>query len=101
MKKKRGLFIVVDGIDGSGKGTVIKSLANYLYNKDKRNHIFLTREPYISKHYAEIRRILKESDNPRKHALVMTRLYVGDRRVHVKWIKRELREGHIVIYDRY
>ena len=51
----KGKFIVIDGLDGSGKGTQVKLIANYFFDSDKKNHIFLTREPYNSEYYEEIR----------------------------------------------
>ena len=40
-----GLFIVLEGIDGCGKGTQMKRLANTLFDMNKRHHVFMTREP--------------------------------------------------------
>lgn len=36
-----GKFIVLEGIDGSGTTTEAKLLANYLFEKDKKNRICL------------------------------------------------------------
>ena len=33
---KRGIFIVVDGLDGSGKSEIVKMLHNYLFSKNKK-----------------------------------------------------------------
>ena len=41
----RGKFIVFEGIDGCGKGTQAILACNYIFNKDKRNDVLLTREP--------------------------------------------------------
>ncbi len=101
MAKFRGKFIVLDGLDGSGKGTQAKLVANYLFDKDKANHIFLTREPYRSRHYQEIRRILKHAKNPKENAQLLAKLFVQDRRAHGRLIRRYLAAGHHVISDRY
>lgn len=103
MKKyiKKGKFIVVDGIDGCGKGTQSKLLAEYFFNCDKRNHIFLTREPYNSQFYMEIRRLLKKSANPKKNAERMAELFIQDRKIHAEIIKKMLNSGIHVICDRY
>ena len=101
MTKKKGVFIVLDGLDGCGKGSQALKLMAYLFTKDKRNHVFLTREPYNSEHYDEIRRILKESKNPRDNAELLAELFVKDRRVHVKLIEWMLENGFLVIDDRY
>ncbi len=98
---KKGKFIVLDGIDGCGKGTQVKLLANHLFNGDKKNHIFLTREPYNSEYYAKIRQLLKEGINPKDDAEVLTELFVKDRRVHAELIGDFLSCGIHVICDRY
>ncbi|GEM_PF-636428 len=98
---KRGKFIVLDGIDGSGKGTQLQYLSQYLFNLQKTNHILITREPYISNAYQKIRALLKSGKNPRDNAALLTRLFIQDRKQHALWIKKELRAGHHVISDRY
>lgn len=98
---RKGKFIVLDGIDGSGKGTQAKLLADYLFNRDKKNHIFLTREPYNSEYYAEIRRLLKEGKNPKDNAQLLTELFIKDRKVHAELIEEFLSRGVYVVCDRY
>ncbi|MBU4348003.1 dTMP kinase [Patescibacteria group bacterium] len=98
---KKGKFIVLDGIDGCGKGTILKKIASYLVNKNKMSHVLLTREPYISEHNAEIRRMMKENANPYDNAEIFADLFVKDRKVHADWIQKELVAGHHVVCDRY
>jgi len=98
---KRGKFIVIEGIDGSGKGTVLKSLSQYLYDRDKNNHLFLTREPYITQYATEVRQLLKTISEPRQHAEQFAELFVKDRRAHAIIIEHLLNEGIQVISDRY
>ncbi len=81
---KRGKFIVIDGIDGSGKGSIAKMLAQYIFEKSKANHVFLTREPYHSQYLAEIRQILKQSTDPKANAEKLAELFVNDRKDHWK-----------------
>jgi len=97
----KGKFIVIDGLDGSGKGTQVKLIANYFFDSDKKNHIFLTREPYNSEYYEEIRRLLKSGLNPRDNAECLAELFVADRRVHVALIESLLSRGINVVSDRY
>jgi len=97
----KGKFIVLDGLDGSGKGTQVKLLANYFFDRDKKNHIFLTREPYNSEYYEEIRRLLKSGLNPRDNAERLAELFVADRRVHAALIESLLSQGIDVVSDRY
>ena len=101
MKRHRGTFIVLDGLDGSGKGTQIALLAERLFQRDKANHFFLTREPYHSSYGVEIRRILLRTKNPLQHAERLTALFVNDRIVHAHLIEQLLQEGNHVICDRY
>lgn len=101
MERKRGKFIVLDGVDGAGKGVQAKKLHNYLFDKDKKNHVLLTREPYYSEYYEEIRKILKESKNPRDNAERLAELFVADRKEHVEVLERDLKNGIYVVCDRY
>lgn len=98
-----GKFIVFEGIDGCGKGTQLKMLANYLFDADKKNIIVLTREPTkISPAGIEMRRRLAEDKNPRENAELYAKLYVDDRKYHVEHvIQPALNAGHIVLCDRY
>jgi len=98
----QGKFIVLDGMDGSGKTTQMMKLVEYIFKKDKRNHIVLTREPYSSEFGLEIRRLLAESTDPMQNGPRMTELYVNDRKVHVeKIITPSLAKGMQVLCDRY
>jgi len=97
----KGKFIVLDGLDGSGKGTQVKLLANYFFDRDKKNHIFLTREPYNSEYYEEIRRLLKSGLNPRDNAERLAELFIADRRIHAALIESLLSQGIDVVSDRY
>lgn len=98
---QRGKFIVLDGMDGTGKGTQAKLLADYLFDRDKRNHIFLTREPYNSQYYQAIRRILKESKSLEGDAELLTELFIDDRKAHAGIIGELLINGIWVVSDRY
>ena len=97
----KGKFIVLDGLDGSGKGTQVKLLADYFFDRDKKNHIFLTREPYNSEYYEEIRRLLKSGLNPRDNTERLAELFIADRRIHAALIESLLSQGIDVVSDRY
>ena len=94
-------FIVIEGIDGSGKGSQMKLLASYLFEKSKDNHVFITREPYHSKYYGELRTILKKNSDPKASAQLFLEMFVKDRRFHAAIMERYLEDGHQVICDRY
>lgn len=97
----RGNFIVIDGIDGSGKGTAAKRLAGAIYDANKNNHVVLTREPFISKYITELRELLKITKNPKEKGAEFTRLFVSDRKVHAEIIESQLASGLQVVCDRY
>jgi len=97
----KSIFVAIEGPDGAGKGTQAKRAAGYLFDLHKDNHVFITREPYKSQYYEEIRRILRESDNPKDHAEELTQLFIKDRLVHETLIRMHLREGNCVVSDRY
>ncbi|MEM4589914.1 MAG: dTMP kinase [Candidatus Micrarchaeia archaeon] len=100
---KKGKFIVIEGIDGCGKSTQVNNIAKYLFSKDKSNHILITREPTMLSSYGKkVRDLLKKQKNTQKNAAVFTRLYVNDRKFHIKKIViPAIKEGCIVISDRY
>jgi len=100
-------FIVIDGIDGCGKGEQIKMLHNYLFDKNKRNVILTTREPTYGVYGVKIRKILKEDEDPYEKAEHLLGLYTKDRNEHLEsivipFLKNE--NGDIkkfVLCDRY
>jgi len=98
---KRGKFVAFDGMDGSGKGTQVKLLVEKLFDLDKRNHILLTREPYNSVYYDEIRELLRNGKKPKDNAEKMAELFVKDREFHCGLIGKLLIDGVYVISDRY
>jgi dTMP kinase len=101
--KYKGKFIVLEGIDGCGKGTQAKELAMYLFGIDKKNHILITREPTnISLYGRKVRELLRKCRDPKQEAEYFTKLYVKDRWHHIKCaIEPALRYGSIVVCDRY
>ena len=97
----KGKFIVIEGLDGSGKGTQIARLAAALTEKGITVHT--TAEPtngYIGKY---LRQMLKDSDN--KDMCLQGALFLADRLDHVTnpgiGIKSYLDKGVTVISDRY
>lgn len=93
---RKGIFVVIEGIDGSGKGTQSKLLNKWL--KEKGHSVFLTTEPTDGKVGKLLRVVLKEG-NIKPETLAL--LFAADRREHLKEIKTKLNEGKIVISDRY
>jgi len=96
---KRGLFISFEGIDGCGKSTQLLKLVKYLFDVDKYNHCFLTREPYKDR---DIRKILQADNNTYDSGEKLAELFVNDRKEHIeKLIIPKLKQGIHVITDRY
>ena len=93
----RGLFIVFEGIDGSGKSSLSKALYSHL--KENGVPCMLTCEPTLDNVLGLlIREYLKD---PSIDESTMSLLFAADRVEHVKKIKRALKEGTTVICDRY
>lgn len=96
----RGKFIVFEGIDGCGKGTQLKLAASYLFDKNKDNDLYLTREP--TKDFHEIRERMSKGNDVTKDVEWYTQMFVEDRRNHVKkYINPALENGIHVLCDRY
>ncbi|MDO8459657.1 MAG: dTMP kinase [Nanoarchaeota archaeon] len=99
MIENKGLFIAFEGIDGSGKTTQLKRFVEYLFYKDKHNHIILTREPYKE---TKIRKLLREGTDPLSQASLIANLFINDRKQHVEeLILPSLEKGFHVVTDRY
>jgi len=96
-----GKFIVFEGIDGCGKGTMLSLTAKWLFSKEFDN-ILLTREPTYSGIGSRIRKILRSDRDPVDKAKLMLGLYIEDRKEHLeKVIKPALRINSIILCDRY
>ena len=76
-----GCFIVFDGLDGSGKGEMIKRLNNYLVKKGF--NVLVTREPTDGGYGKQIKKILRNEKDPKKGAELCLDLFVKDREEHL------------------
>jgi dTMP kinase len=94
----KGLFIVFEGVDGSGKSTQMTMLKDYL--EEKREQVVLTKEPtdgLIGKLIWEYAESKSRSLRPETEAL----LFAADRVEHSRQIQSLLKEGKTVLSDRY
>lgn len=92
-----GKFIVVEGIDGSGKTTQANRLVNYLLSKGIKS--VYTKEPTDEVTGKLIRRILKGKISVSPVALQY--LFAADRAVHQIQLESYLKKGLYVVSDRY
>lgn len=93
-----GAFIVVEGLDGSGKTTLIRGLARYLKRLGFR--VVMTSEPTNGPIGRIIKRYLRETQ--RRDPVYEALMFAADRRWHCEnVIKPALKEGSVVLCDRY
>lgn len=96
----KGIFITIEGPDGSGKTTILQMLAQ---NLEKEGYaVVATREPGGIEIAEQIRTVILDPENtamdPRTEAL----LYAAARRQHLaEKVKPALEEGKIVLCDRF
>jgi dTMP kinase len=95
-----GLFLSLEGIDGSGKSTQGRLLADRL--RHEGHTVTLTREPGGSPGAEEIRRLVLEGATDRWSAETEILLFTAARRDHLeKTIRPALARGEVVITDRF
>ena len=89
---RKGIFIVFEGIDGSGKSSCMGPVASEI---GKKMSVIRTAEPTEGK----IGKIIKDSSDltPEAEAL----LFVADRAQHTQQIIKWMSEGKAVLCDRY
>lgn len=97
---KQGLFITLEGPEGSGKSTVIKLIEEYL--KDKNIEFISTREPGGIEISEQIREIILNKNNTAMDSRTEALLYAAARRQHlVERVIPALEENKVVICDRF
>jgi dTMP kinase len=96
----KGLFIVLEGPDGSGKSTMAKMIAQYY--QDAGREIVFTREPGGTKISELIRDIILDNNNTEMAYMTEALLYAASRAQLVsEFIKPNLEKGKVVISERY
>lgn len=96
----KGIFITIEGIDGAGKTTQAKRLADYL--KGKGLSYLCTREPGGTSTGDKIREILLDKGNHKLCGKAEVLLYAAARAQLVEEVIRPaLDRGKMVISDRY
>ncbi len=102
----KGKFIVIEGIDGSGKTTQINELSKWLNETDlipENNQLVITREPGGTHIGKSIRSLLLDTSIEKSpDSITELLLYAADRAQHVNEIIRPaLKKGNWVISDRF
>jgi len=97
MKNK---MIVIDGVDGSGKGVQTRRLHQALLDSGLRS--LLTREPGGSKAAEDIRKLLVEGEPDKWDSMTELLLMYASRRSHLNdTILPALQQGQWVVCDRF
>lgn len=97
---RRGLFLSFEGIDGSGKSTQARRLADTLAANG--HDVVWTREPGGSDGAEEIRALVLQGDPDRWSAETEILLFTAARRDHLeRTIRPALDRGAVVICDRF
>lgn len=97
---RKGLFITVEGTDGSGKTTQIKLMEKYF--REKGYEVVLTREPGGTRISEAIRDLVLDPENTDIIPLTEMILYAASRAQHVsEIIKPDVNAGKAVICDRF
>ncbi len=87
------LFVTFEGIEGAGKTTLARSLGQRLQQAGFA--VWLTWEPWEPR-LREV--LLEQSDLQREEELL---LFLADRAIHTRHIRRALAGGQMVLCDRY
>jgi len=97
---KKGLFITIEGPDGSGKSTQIELLGTWL--REIGVDVVMTREPGGTPVGEKIRALVLDKDHPEMDSKAESLLYAAARAQHVaEVIKPALARGQTVLCDRF
>ena len=98
MHKNNGILLVVEGVDGAGKSTLVRNLANQLAHKNRE--ILITKEPGGSELGKYLRELVQTQPVPIT-PMAEYLLFAADRAQHIaQVIKPALARGAIIISDR-
>lgn len=97
---KKGIFISIEGPDGSGKSTQIENIKRFFQNRNM--DILFTREPGGTAIGERIRGIILDKECCEMDPMTEAMLYAASRAQHVaQVIKPALAEGRVVVCDRF
>jgi len=97
---KKGLFITIEGMDGSGKTTQINIIRDYI--SQKGYNVIIAREPGGTKISEKIRDIILDPANATMAATTEMLLYASARaQLVAEIIKPAVENGSVVVCDRF
>ena len=97
---EKGLFITIEGPDGSGKSTQVENIVKYF--EDKGRTVVRTREPGGTPISEKLREILLDPENSEMSAVTEMMIYAAARAQHVsEKIRPAIEHGEIVVCDRF
>ncbi|MGF6377049.1 dTMP kinase [Clostridiales Family XIII bacterium PM5-7] len=97
---KSGVFITLEGPDGSGKSTQVRYLKEYL--ESQKVETVFTREPGGTDIGEKLRKIILDQKNSEMCDMSEALLYAASRAQHVEQLIRPaLAEGKVVVCDRF
>ncbi len=102
----KNLFIVLDGMDGTGKTTQISLLHQFLFRRYRNINILTTREPTGGRYGQKIRSVLSAQQDPYSDKEALLDLYQRDRKEHLESMILPFLQGkdskdRLVLCDRY
>lgn len=93
-------FISLEGVEGSGKSTIIQYIKDYLESEGKA--VVVTREPGGIEIAEQIRSVILDKKNTKMDSRTEALLYAAARRQHlVEKVIPSLKDGKIVLCDRF
>lgn len=102
LNMEKGKLIVFEGINGCGKGTQLEKFTKYIYDSDKANTIFRTREPNLfDDSGCRAREMLKREGDPYSNNVVAVGYFAENRKAHNRIFVPMLERGIDVVSDRY
>ncbi len=100
LKDKRAVFITVEGLEGSGKSSVIKFLSRYLRKRGFSLKVY--REPGSTEIGEKIRKMLLDKKNKKLSLHTELLLYLAARTQLIEEkLKKDLKKYDFIISDRF
>lgn len=98
--ERMSILITLEGVEGSGKSTLIHFIKEFLENSEKK--VVMTREPGGIDIAEQIRSVILDKTNTNMEGRTEALLYAAARRQHlVEKIIPALNQGNIVLCDRF